>query len=127
VQWVNVMKGLLVDDSRTARILIGGWLKELGLTVVEGSNGREALDRLEEEPDISVAFVDWNMPVMDGLAFVRAVRANPAHANLRLLMVTVETGIESVSEALDAGADEYLMKPFDKDAIRQKLELLGLL
>jgi len=69
--------------------------------------------------------VDWNMPEMDGLAFVRAVRAEPRYAGLRLMMVTTENELPRLTSALEAGADEYVMKPFTREVIREKLGLLG--
>jgi two-component system, chemotaxis family, chemotaxis protein CheY len=74
-----------------------------------------------------LVMVDWNMPVMDGLAFVRAVRTEIGYAALPMMMVTTNTDRAHVSEALEAGANEYIMKPFTADMIREKLELLGLL
>ncbi|HEU4587337.1 MAG TPA: response regulator [Gemmatimonadales bacterium] len=117
------MRALIVDDSRATRRLMGRILRELGLEVAEAANGREALARLAAtRPDF--ALVDWHMPEMDGFEFVCAVRANPEWANLRVLMVTTETEMSQVARALDAGANEYIMKPFTQDMIREKLELL---
>ncbi len=76
---------------------------------------------------LRLILVDWNMPEMTGLEFVRAVRARPEFRPVRLLMVTTETEIEQMARALAAGADEYLMKPFTADALKDKLELLGAL
>ena len=118
------MKALVVDDSRAMRALIGQVLKKLGFEVIDAGNGREALSRLAEKPDL--ALVDWHMPEMDGLAFVRAVRADPANAALRIMMVTTETEMGQMATALEAGANEYIMKPFTRDVIEQKLALLGL-
>lgn len=117
------MRALIVDDSRATRRLIGRILRELGLEVAEAANGREALARFAvTRPDL--ALVDWHMPEMDGFEFVCAVRANPEWANVRVLMVTTETEMSQVARALDAGANEYIMKPFTQDMIREKLELL---
>jgi two-component system chemotaxis response regulator CheY len=73
-----------------------------------------------------LVLVDWNMPEMDGLAFVRAVRANPEHAGLRLMMITTQTEMVRVATALEAGADEYLMKPFTAEVLLDKLGILGI-
>ena len=91
----------------------------------EAGDGRQALDKLAaiEVPDL--ALVDWNMPEMNGLDLVRAVRAEPRYAPMRVMMVTTETEIAHVTQALESGADEYVMKPFTADAIRDKLALLG--
>ena len=118
------MRALVIDDSRTVRLIIGKVLTELGLDVVEAGNGREGLERLEENPDADVVLVDWNMPEMNGLEFIRAVRARPEYRHTKLMMVTTETEQEQVLRALDAGADEYVMKPFTRDILVAKLSLL---
>lgn len=118
------MKALVVDDSRAVRLLIRNILAELGIEAVEAGHGRDALARLTEDPDIPLALVDWNMPEMDGLEFVLAVRANREYDGLRIVMVTTETEIEQVMRALSAGANEYVMKPFTKDVLVAKLSLL---
>jgi len=113
------------------RMIVGQTLRKLGFQVTEASNGREALQKLEQMASLglapALALVDWNMPEMNGLELVRAVRANPAYNGLRLLMVTTETELANISEALAAGADEYIMKPFTPDVLQQKLELVGAL
>ncbi len=118
-------QALVVDDSRTARLLVSRILREVGFEVAEAAHGREALDRLRELPDVSLALVDWNMPEMNGLEFVHAVRANSAYDDLLLMMVTTETEMEQVVVALQAGANEYVMKPFTREIIEEKLDLLG--
>jgi two-component system chemotaxis response regulator CheY len=120
------MRALVIDDSQAIRILVANILKRVGFEVLEAANGREALERLAADAPIDIAFVDWNMPELDGLAFVRAVRAEPRWAATRLMMVTTETDTAQVVRALEAGADEYLMKPFTKDALLEKLALLGI-
>jgi len=120
------VRALVIDDSQAIRILIANILKRIGFEVLEAANGREALERLAAASRMDVAFVDWNMPEMDGLAFVQAVRAEPRWAAVRLMMVTTETETAQVVRALAAGADEYLMKPFTKDALIEKLALLGI-
>jgi two-component system chemotaxis response regulator CheY len=120
------MRALVIDDSQAIRMLLANILKRAGFEVLEAANGREALARLAAGAPVDVAFVDWNMPELDGLAFVRAVRAEPRWAGTRLMMVTTETDTGQVVRALEAGADEYLMKPFTKDALLEKLALLGI-
>jgi two-component system chemotaxis response regulator CheY len=120
------MRALVIDDSQAIRMLIANILKRAGFEVLEAANGREALARLATGVPVDIAFVDWNMPELDGLAFVRAVRAEPRWARTRLMMVTTETDTAQVVRALTAGADEYLMKPFTKDALLEKLALLGI-
>jgi two-component system chemotaxis response regulator CheY len=119
------MHALVVDDSNTIRIILTAYLKKLGFDVTVAINGREALDRLRGMAKADVVLVDWNMPEMDGLSFVRAVRADNEYAALPLMMVTTNVELCNVAEALDAGANEYMMKPFTMDILRAKLALLG--
>jgi two-component system chemotaxis response regulator CheY len=125
------MRALVIDDSRAMRRIVGTILKDFGYDVREAGDGRLALDALEEGraegwvPDLCC--IDWNMPVMDGLQFVFAVRANPAYRQVTLMMVTTESETGQIVKALAAGAHEYLIKPFTADAMRDKLALLGLL
>jgi two-component system chemotaxis response regulator CheY len=118
------MRALVIDDSRAVRMIIGAILRELSMEVREAANGLEALDQLKQNPDIDLVLVDWNMPEMNGLDFIRAVRAQADYAGLRILMVTTEAEGAQVTRALDAGANEYLMKPFTKDVLVAKLNLL---
>jgi two-component system chemotaxis response regulator CheY len=119
------MRALVVDDSRAMRMILRGMLGELGFDeVVEAEHGQAALEHLEGGT-CDVALVDWNMPVLDGLGFVRAVRTSRAHDRMKVLMVTSESGPRQVYEALKAGADEYAMKPVTREVIEGKLELLG--
>lgn len=121
------MRALVIDDSRTVRLIIGKVLTELGLEVIEAGNGREGLERLEEWPEIVVVMVDWNMPEMNGLEFIQAVRARRDYDRVRLIMVTTETEQQQVIRALDAGADEYVMKPFTREILIAKLSLLDVI
>ena len=121
------MRVMIVDDSRAIRVMIGRIMVSLGFETSEASNGQEALDALVKGPVPELALVDWNMPVMDGLQFVQAARARPAWAAMRIVMVTTETEMSQIIRALDAGANEYVMKPFTADVLREKLELLQLM
>jgi two-component system chemotaxis response regulator CheY len=121
------MLALVVDDSRAVRAIIRGILREAGITTVEAGDGREALEHLHTRPDVQLILVDWNMPVMNGLEFIQAVRARPEYHSVRILMVTTETESEQVVRALEAGANEYLMKPFTKDVLIAKLSLMDVL
>ncbi|GAB4062642.1 chemotaxis response regulator CheY [Angustibacter speluncae] len=121
------MKALVVDDSRVMRRIVIRTLDELGYECVEAGDGQEALDRLAEGFVPDLACVDWNMPVMDGLTFVTSVRAEPRWRSITLMMVTTESEHSQIVRALAAGAHEYLIKPFTSDALRDKLDLLGLL
>ncbi len=120
------MRVLIVDDSRAIRVMIGRIMKELGFETADAANGREAIAALEAGPVPALALVDWNMPEMNGLEFVEAARARPEWRDLRIVMVTTETEMAQVARALAAGADEYVMKPFTADVLRDKLELLNL-
>ena len=120
------MKAMVIDDSRAMRLILGGTLKQLGYEVSEAGNGQEGLDQIREKGKPDVVMVDWNMPVMGGFDFVKAVRADAALAGLPLVMVTTETEMDQVAAALEAGVNEYVMKPFTREALREKLAILGL-
>ena len=120
------MRVLVVDDSRAIRRIIGEIMKQLEFEVSEAGNGVEALQRLEELGAPDLVLVDWNMPEMNGLDFIKAVRANPTYSDLPLMMVTTETEMERMALAFMAGVNEYIMKPFDKATILEKLQLLGI-
>lgn len=121
------MKALVIDDSRTMRRIVSSVLTDLGYETVEAADGQLALDALEVGDEFQLACIDWNMPVMDGLTFVTKVRENRAWRGITLMMVTTESEHGQIVRALAAGAHEYLIKPFTPDALRDKLELLGLL
>lgn len=119
------MKVLIVDDSRTMRMLLKRMMAEIGATeVVEAGHGQEALERCEEGAP-TVALVDWNMPVMNGLEFVTAVRERREWDQMKLMMVTSESSPRQIYEALKAGADEYAMKPVQREMIEDKLASMG--
>jgi two-component system, chemotaxis family, chemotaxis protein CheY len=121
-------KALIVDDSKTIRVLLCRFLNELGYETCEAANGLEGLKVMESEQNkIDVVLADWNMPEMNGLDMLKRVRQNPDLASLKVIMVTTETELDNVSSALEAGADEYVMKPFTKEIVRTKLELAGIL
>jgi len=120
------VRALVLEDSRSVRTIIRTILSELGCEVVEAANGREGFEQLEAHGPFAVALVDWNMPEVDGLTFVRQVRADPRFAALRLMMVTTEIERSQVVSALAAGADEYLMKPFTPEMVAEKLAILGI-
>ena len=121
------MRALVIDDSRAMRRIVASILETLGFEVRQAGDGREALDVLGEGWLPDLATVDWNMPVMDGLQFVSAVRANPSLRSVTIMMVTSESEQTQIVKALAAGAHEYVIKPFTADAIRDKIALLGLL
>lgn len=120
------MRAMVIDDSKATRMILGRMLQELGVEVAHAANGREALDQLDGRPEPELFLVDWNMPEMTGIEFVRAVRRPPYSSAARIVMVTTETEGAQMVRALEAGADEYVMKPFTKETISSKLKLLGI-
>jgi two-component system, chemotaxis family, chemotaxis protein CheY len=120
------MRALVIDDSRAMRMILKGVLVEAGFEVTEAASVREGLERLGEGAPFDVALVDWNLPEQVGIAFVEATRKNPAYNTLKIMMVTTETEMSQMARAIEAGADEYVMKPFTKPALFEKLRLLGL-
>ena len=120
------MKAIVVDDSRAIRLILQNMLEDLGFEVYEAEDGRAALRVLRASGPFDLALVDWNMPGMDGLQLVQAVRAERLLDRMKIMMVTTENEIERIVRALEAGANEYLMKPFTRVAVVEKLALLGL-
>lgn len=117
---------LVVDDSRTIRQILVRTLRQLGFEDIrEAATGLEALRSLEETPGVSLVLVDWNMPEMNGLDLVKALRSRPELAQIKIVMVTTETELEQMVRALEAGANEYVMKPFTREIIEDKLRLVG--
>ena len=117
---------LIVDDSRVIRRVASKIIQDLGFDVDEAENGRKALNALTiHMPDLIL--VDWDMPVMDGLEFAKQLRKLPGGNKVVVVFCTTENDIPHIRQALDAGADEYIMKPFDSEIVRSKLMLLGLL
>jgi two-component system chemotaxis response regulator CheY len=120
-------KALVVDDSRAVRIILARTLKELGYEVREAANGREALEVIEaEKTSVTLVLADWNMPEMNGLELLKRLRQSPELSRLVVIMVTTETELDQMSAALEAGANEYVMKPFTKEILVEKLQLVGI-
>jgi two-component system, chemotaxis family, chemotaxis protein CheY len=119
------MRALVLDDSKSTRMILRRIFQNIGFEVSEAEDGAQGLKSIREVGKPDFVTVDWDMPVMDGLAFVHAVRTE--HKNLPLLMVTAANDLTHVAAALEAGANEYLMKPFTEEMIREKLELLGVI
>ncbi len=116
---------LVVDDSRVIRKVSRRILEDLGFEVAEASDGVEAMAWCNAVmPD--AILLDWRMPAMDGLDFLRRLRAEPGGNAPKVIFCSVENEIERIREALDAGADEYIMKPFDGGIVAGKLAWLGL-
>jgi two-component system chemotaxis response regulator CheY len=120
------MKALVVDDSRSMRAIISKQLRELGFAVEEAQSGQEALARLHAGGPADIVLLDWNMPEMDGCEVLSMIRSQPRYRTMRVMMVTTESEMSQVAVALEAGANEYLMKPFDRESLLEKLVLLGM-
>jgi two-component system chemotaxis response regulator CheY len=121
------MQALVVDDSRAMRSILTRFMTDLGFDVIQAGDGAEALAELDGGARPDVALVDWNMPVMDGLTFIKRCRSNPEYRDVVLMMVTTESEQSQIVRALAAGAHEYVIKPFTQDVIAEKLALLGLI
>jgi len=119
------MRALIVDDSRFVRGFVRGLLEQRGFQCEEAADGQAALDLLHRAQPFDLALVDWNMPVMNGLDMLTILRAE-GFSGIKVMMVTTEAENDFIVRALDAGADEYLMKPFDGEAMAEKLSMLGL-
>ena len=120
------MKALVIDDSRVARMIAGGMLKGMGYEVHEAANGADGLAVLEGPETFDLVLVDWNMPVMSGIEFVAAARADARWVDLPIMMVTSEADLSFMIEAIEAGATEYIMKPFTEEVLVDKLHIVGL-
>lgn len=119
------MRAIVVDDSSAMRAILKMIMKKGGFEVLEAGNGREALEVLAQSGPVDLAMVDWNMPEMNGFELIVAMRAQDSYKKTRIVMVTTEADIDDVSKALAAGADEYIMKPFTREVIVDKLQMLG--
>lgn len=116
---------LVVDDSKVIRKVARHILETLDFTVEEAGDGQEALDAVAiSVPD--VVLLDWNMPVMSGIEFLRALGERNVQPRPKVVFCTTENGTAHIRAALDAGADEYVMKPFDRDTLASKLQFAGL-
>ncbi len=121
-------KALVVDDSRAMRMILAKTLTEAGFEVAQAANGRDALEIMEREGNsIGLLLLDWNMPEVSGIEVLEHLRARRVYDSVRVVMVTTETEIEQMTRALEAGADEYVMKPFTREAVEDKLRLIGVL
>ena len=119
------MKALIIDDSRAMRRILTKIVAPLGFEVLEAENGQEGFDRLQEAGDVEIVLVDWNMPVMNGLDFVKQVRELPEYETQKIMMVTTETEPSQMVRALMAGVDEFAMKPFTPEILIEKMNLIG--
>ena len=119
------MHALIIVDSKAIRLILRRMLTELGVETSEAGDGGEALGVIDGGLRPDLILVDWNMPVLSGLEFIEQVRQPPRSSTAKIVMVTTETEVPQVVRALSAGADEYVMKPFSKEAILEKLMMLG--
>lgn len=107
-------------------MILSRTLKEIGFEVREASNGKEALEVIAaEKTALKLVLADWNMPEMNGLELLKHLRRDPELSSLVVVMVTTETELGQMAAALEAGANEYVMKPFTKDILVEKLQLVG--
>jgi len=120
------VQALVVDDSRAMRTILGKIVTSLGFEVITAVHGKDALEQLTAGARPQLMLLDWNMPEMNGYELLQAVRSDPTHAAAKIIMVTTETEMTQVQNALAAGANEYVMKPFTSEVIYEKLCLLGL-
>jgi len=117
---------MVVDDSKAIRLILSRALEEIGWQVTQAINGKEAWRAIEAQPEpVKLVLVDWNMPEMNGLEFIRRVRKQQRYDETKLMMVTTETDVNEMVTALEAGANEYVMKPFTKEIIQDKVRILG--
>lgn len=117
---------LIVDDSKVIRMVARKILQELGFETEEAADGQEALDACKRNLPNAV-LLDWNMPVMDGLQFLKELRALPGGDAPVVVFCTTENDIEHIQQAIESGANEYIMKPFDSEIIQAKFSQVGLL
>lgn len=116
------MRVLMVDDSNTMRRIMMTQLKAAGIDdILEASNGEEALTMIDKNMPVDLMVLDINMPVLDGLATLRTMRANEKYNTVRIVMVTSESEKSKVMEAIAAGANDYLVKPFTPESLLKKL------
>lgn len=116
---------LIVDDSRIVRRVIRRIIETHGFSVIEAEDGKQALDAVKTHP-VDLVMLDWNMPVMNGLEFLQALRADTGITQPKVIFCTTENEFSKITAAMSAGADEYVMKPFDEAIILGKLEQLAL-
>jgi two-component system chemotaxis response regulator CheY len=115
------MKALVVDDSKMMRTVEQRALEAMGWQVAQAANGLEALTQLQASDTFDLVLADWQMPEMDGLALVKKIREDTRWAKMTIIMVSSNAVMESIQEALDAGANDFVMKPFSVDALKERI------
>ena len=120
------MRAMIVDDSKAMRAIIGRIVKGLGFEVSEAADGQAALEKFTLDGPCELALIDWNMPQMNGYELLQTLRADPRYNNMRIVMITTESAIAQIQEALKGGANEYLIKPFTAEDLVAKLAMIGL-
>ncbi len=126
IELPNGKSVLVVEDSLIDRAIATYMLTKLGFAVIEAASAEEGMNCLRVASDVALIVVDWNMPEVTGLEFVQQVRKNSAYDHVPILMATCHSSLDRVAQALQAGANEYLMKPYGLDLLRSKLSLLKL-
>lgn len=121
------MRLLIVDDSKTMRSILSSYARNHGCETVEAEDGVDALEKLAADKNFDAILIDWDMPRMNGLELLKIVRGDPAHNGVKTMMITAQSSFDRVSEALDQGADDYLMKPLDESMFVDKLRFIGIL
>lgn len=120
------MRLLIVDDSKTMRSILASYARALQCEVDEAEDGIAALEKLQLSTDYDAVLIDWDMPRMNGLDLLKTIRGDPSCDGMKTMMVTAQSSMDRVTEALVLGADDYLMKPLDEAMFVDKLRLLGL-
>ena len=118
------LKFLIVDDSPTMRRIVFNTLKRLGYAHIEEAEQGEAMDKLKTIPGINFVVTDWNMPVMDGLQLVQEIRASGEFSKIPILMVTTRSVKDDIIEAMKAGVNNYIVKPFTPDVLKAKIDAI---
>ncbi len=119
------MKVLTVDDSLTVRTMVRNILEQEGIEVLEAENGQEALDIVTGNDKVDVILLDWEMPIMDGFTFLTEVRSKNLAPETKIVMLTTLNKMSNILKAIEAGADEYIMKPFTPDVVLEKIQAVA--
>ena len=121
------MRLLIIDDSKTMRSILASFAQKHGCETAQAEDGVDACSVLETDRNFDAILIDWDMPKMSGIELLKIIRSDPSMNDIKTMMVTAQSNYDCVSEAIMAGADDYLMKPLNEDMFVDKLRLLGLL